>query len=112
VRERYGVEPTQVPDFIALRGDPSDKLPGAKGVGPKTAAQLLEQYGSLEAMLEEGRFSAQADELRLYRRIASMDAGAPIPDVPDAEPDWTSGAALLREWGLNAPAERLEARAA
>jgi DNA polymerase-1 len=112
VRERYGVEPSQVPDFIALRGDPSDKLPGAKGVGPKTAAQLLEQYGSLEAMLDEGRFSAQADELRLYRRIASMDAGAPIPDVPDAEPDWRSGAAQLREWGLDGPADRLEARAA
>jgi DNA polymerase-1 len=112
VRERYGVEPSQVPDFIALRGDPSDKLPGAKGVGPKTAAQLLEQYGSLEAMLEEGRFSAQADELRLYRRIASMDAGAPIPDIPDAEPDWTSGAGQLREWGLDGPADRLEARAA
>ena len=41
VRERYGVEPAQVPDFIALRGDPSDKIPGARGVGPKTAADLL-----------------------------------------------------------------------
>src|SRR6266536_2385087 len=49
VRERYGVEPSQVPDFIALRGDPSDKLPGAKGVGPKTAAELLRRYPSLEA---------------------------------------------------------------
>ena len=84
VRERYGVEPQQVPDFIALRGDPSDKLPGAKGVGPKTAASLLAQYGSLEAMLDEGRFSAQADELRLYRRIAAMDADAPLPELPDA----------------------------
>src|ERR1041385_6872794 len=73
VRERYGVEPRQVPDFIALRGDPSDKLPGAKGVGPKTAADLLRQYDTLEAMLDDGRFSVQADELRLYRRIASMD---------------------------------------
>src|SRR5205823_2212849 len=51
VRERYGVEPQQVPDFIALRGDPSDKLPGAKGVGPKGAASLLKRYGSLEAAL-------------------------------------------------------------
>jgi DNA polymerase I len=58
VRERYGVEPAQVPDFIALRGDPSDKLPGARGVGPKTAADLLRQYDSLEAMLEAGRFGA------------------------------------------------------
>jgi DNA polymerase-1 len=111
VRERYGVEPSQVPDFIALRGDPSDKLPGAKGVGPKTAAQLLQQYASLEEMLAEGRFSAQADELRLYRRIAAMDAGAPLPEIPDAEPDWEGGAELVRSWGLNQVGERLAARA-
>src|SRR6202008_602757 len=56
VRERYGVEPKQVPDFIALRGDPSDKLPGAKGVGPKGAASLLRKYGTLEEVLANGRF--------------------------------------------------------
>jgi DNA polymerase-1 len=111
VRERYGVEPRQVPDFIALRGDPSDKLPGAKGVGPKTAADLLRQYDSLEAMLADGRFSAQADELRLYRRIAAMDPTAPLPDIPDAEPDWEGGAELVRSWGLNQLAERLASRA-
>src|SRR5579884_320799 len=65
VRERYGVEPAQVPDFIALRGDPSDKLPGAKGVGPKGAASLLKKYGSLEAALADGRFPQQAEALRL-----------------------------------------------
>ena len=111
VRERYGVEPRQVPDFIALRGDPSDKLPGAKGVGPKTAASLLAQYESLEAMLDEGRFSAQADDLRLYKRIASMDAQAPLPELPDAQPEWEGGAKLVRSWGLNALADRLEVRA-
>src|SRR6185312_7784846 len=79
VRERYGVEPAQVPDFIALRGDPSDRLPGARGVGAKTAAQVLAQYGSLEAALEAGRFSAQQEELRDYRRIAAVDASAPLP---------------------------------
>src|SRR3954453_11424037 len=52
VEERYGVPPELVPDFIALRGDPSDGLPGAKGVGPKTAAELLRRHGSLEAVLE------------------------------------------------------------
>src|SRR3954464_15376626 len=57
VRERYGVDPEQVPDFIALRGDPSDKLPGAAGVGPKKAADILREYGSLEAALAAGRFS-------------------------------------------------------
>ena len=63
VRERYGVEPEQVPDFIALRGDPSDKLPGARGVGPKTAASILGEYGTLEAALEAGRFSARGGGL-------------------------------------------------
>src|SRR5438477_2417567 len=72
VRERYGVEPEQVPDFIALRGDPSDRLPGARGVGGKGAAQVLREFGSLEAALEAGRFAAQAEELRLYRRIATL----------------------------------------
>jgi DNA polymerase-1 len=109
VRERYGVEPEQVPDFIALRGDPSDRIPGARGVGEKTAASLLGQYGSLEAMLAEGRFEAQADDLRLYRHIATLDAGAPLPAVVDAEPDWARAAAFAGELGLGALAGRLEA---
>ena len=109
VNERYGVEPRQVPDFVALRGDPSDRLPGAKGVGPKTAADLLARYGSLEAALEEGRFSAQADELRLYREIATMDASAPLPSLVDQSPSWAEGSLLVRRWGLGALAERLAA---
>ena len=72
VRERYGVEPEQVPDFIALRGDPSDKIPGARGVGEKTAASLLAQYGTLDALLAAGRFAAEAEALRAYRRIATL----------------------------------------
>src|SRR5437763_7209973 len=88
VRERYGVEPTQVPDFIALRGDPSDKLPGARGVGPKRAAVLLNQFGSLEAILAAGQFADQAEALILYKRLATMDAKAPLPDIPDRQPDW------------------------
>jgi DNA polymerase I len=111
VRERYGVEPRQVPDFIALRGDPSDKLPGARGVGPKTAADILGQFGTLDEALAAGRFAAQADELRVYRQIAAMDADAPIPALPDAQPDWDSGAEVARGWGLNGLADRLEKRA-
>jgi hypothetical protein len=57
VRQRYGVDPKQVPDFIALRGDPSDKLPGAPGVGPKRAAQLLRRYGTLDAVLGADPFT-------------------------------------------------------
>ena len=111
VRERYGVEPEQVPDFIALRGDSSDRIPGAPGVGPKTAADLLRRYGSLEAALAEGRFSAIADDLRLYRRIAQMDPEAPVPDLSDQEPTWARAAAKADELGLRALAGRLEERA-
>jgi DNA polymerase I len=107
VDERYGVEPKQVPDFIALRGDPSDKLPGARGVGPKTAADVLRQYGSLEAALEAGRFAAEAEDLRLYRRIATVDASAPLPPLEDQKPTWAEASDLAREWGINALADRL-----
>ena len=111
VRERYGVEPAQVVDFIALRGDPSDRLPGAPGVGPKKAADLLRQYGSLEEAIAAGRFTALAEELRLYRRIASLDASAPLPPLPDQTPSWAEASSLLSAWGMNAVAERLAARA-
>jgi DNA polymerase-1 len=109
VEERYGVSPRQVPDFVALRGDPSDRLPGAKGVGPKTAANILAQYGSLEAALEEGRFAAQAEELQLYLEIATMDASAPRPSLADQSPSWGEASLLARRWGLGALAERLAA---
>ena len=109
VRERYGVAPEQVPDFIALRGDPSDRMPGAKGVGPKTAASLLAQYGTLEAMLEDGRFGAQAEELRMYRRMATLDASAPLPPLRNQTPNWAEASSFVRELGLNALADRVAA---
>ena len=108
VRARYGVGPKQVPDFIALRGDPSDKLPGARGVGPQGAAALLKRYGSLENALAAGRFADQADELRLYRRIATMNASAPLPVLEDQTPTWRRAAALALEWDLNRLADRLD----
>jgi exodeoxyribonuclease-3 len=107
VRERYGVDPKQVPDFIALRGDPSDKLPGAAGVGAQGAADLIRKYGSLEATLRAGRFSNQAKELRLYRSIATMDAKAPLPRLPDQQPTWAKAAALARAWELKQLGDRL-----
>jgi 5'-3' exonuclease len=60
VRARYGVDPGQVPDFIALRGDSSDKIPGAPGVGATGAATLLQRYANLEAALQAGRFPSMA----------------------------------------------------
>jgi DNA polymerase I len=108
VRERYGVDPKQVPDFIALRGDPSDRLPGARGVGPKGAAELLARYASLEDAIAAGRFASQAESLLLYKRIATMDARAPLPSIAKQRPTWDKAAALAREWDLNNLAERLE----
>ena len=110
VRSRYGVEPEQVPDFIALRGDASDKIPGAPGIGPKKAADLLSQYGSLEAALDAGRFSTIADDLRLYRSVATMDAAAPLPPLGPTPPDWERAAAHAGSLGLGALAGRLEER--
>jgi exodeoxyribonuclease III len=108
VRERYGVDPQQVPDFIALRGDPSDKLPGAPGVGPAGAASLLKTYGTLERALEAGRFAAHAKKLRLYRSIATMDRKAPLPRLADQTPTWRKAARLARDWQLNQLADRLD----
>ena len=117
VRERYGIGPELVPDFIALRGDPADGLPGAKGVGPKTAAELLVKHGSLEAILDsairEQRPKLRAaliegrDDLLAFKDIATLrDAGVERP--PDAPTDWAGAAASARQHGMNRLAERLE----
>jgi exodeoxyribonuclease III len=107
VRERYGVEPGQVPDFIALRGDPSDKLPGARDVGAKRAATVLRRHGTLEQALADGLFKAQASELLLYKKIATMDVTAPLPPLHDQTPSWDRAAALARSWALGGLASRL-----
>ena len=111
VRERYGVEPEQVPDLIALRGDPSDKLPGARGIGPKKAADLLNEYGTLEAVLADGRFAAEAEDLRLFRRIATMDASAPLPPLEAQTPTWAEASSFAANLSLNQLAERFAALA-
>src|SRR6202162_2154630 len=108
VRERYGVAPKRVQDFIALRGDPSDKLPGARGVGPKGAAALLRKYATLEDAFADGQLASQAEALRLYRHIATMDASAPLPTLDDQTPNWGKAATLAREWQLNRLATRLD----
>jgi DNA polymerase I len=111
VRQRYGVDPKQVPDFIALRGDPSDKLPGARGVGPIRAAQLGRRYGSLSGVLEAGLFRTQAETLRLYRLIATMDSSAPLASLADQAPTWASASSLALSWGLKQLADRLDGMA-
>jgi DNA polymerase-1 len=111
VRERYGVDPKQVPDFIALRGDASDRIPGAAGIGAVGAASLLERYGTLKKMLAAGRFAAQKEKLLLYKSIATMDKSAPLPPLRNQKPTCDKAAKLARSWNLNKLAERLEALA-
>ncbi len=116
VRRRYGVGPELVPDFIALRGDPSDGLPGAPGIGPKTAASLLERYGSLDgaiagASAERPRVAAAltegASSLRAFRDIATLRSVAVDPPA-DRATDLSGGASAARALGLRRLAERLE----
>jgi 5'-3' exonuclease len=116
VRKRYGVDPEQVPDFIALRGDPSDGLPGAKGIGEKTAKDLLREHGTLEATIAASvrmrpRIGAAlrdgAEELRAFREIATL-VHVPLDPPPDRETDWLAGAAAARGRGMRRLAERLE----
>ena len=109
VRERYGVEPKQVPDFIALRGDPSDKLPGRAGRRRARRRNVCcSRYGSLTAILKAGRFARIADDLRLYRAIATMNKKAPLPSLASQKPTFAKAAALARKWQLRQLAGRLE----
>ena len=121
VRKRYGIPPELVPDFIALRGDPSDGIPGAKGIGEKTAADLLSRHGSLEAALDgalressarvRGALTDQREELLRFREIATLQ-DADVEPPPDRPTDWEGAAAAARERGMNRLAERLDKAAA
>jgi 5'-3' exonuclease len=121
VRKRYGIAPKLVPDFIALRGDPSDGIPGAKGIGEKTAAELLKRHGSLDAALDgavrESRPSVRRallesrDELLRFREIATLQT-IDVELPPDSPTDLAGAAAAARKKGMNRLAERLEKAAA
>lgn len=116
VRDRYGIGPELVPDFIALRGDPSDGLPGAKGVGPKTAAELLREHGSLEAILDNairerrpklrGALIEGREELLAFKDIATL-RDAEVEPPPDAPTDWEGAAEAARALGMNRLGDRL-----
>jgi len=135
VRERYGIEPALVPDFIALRGDPSDGLPGAPGIGAKTAAELLHAHGSLEGVLAAagvgggaagsaagtGRSAAggemrprvagalreNAELLRTFKEIATL-VEIDVERPADRASDFAGGARGARELGMERLAKRLE----
>jgi 5'-3' exonuclease len=121
VERRYGIRPELVPDFIALRGDPSDGIPGAKGVGDKTAAELLREHGSLEATLARavrerrprlrGALLEGRERLLAFKAIATL-RDADVERPADRPTDWLSAAGAARERGMNRLAERLERAAA
>lgn len=123
VRERYGVEPEQVPDFIALRGDPSDGLPGAPGIGAKTAAELLRAHGTLDGVLAAAKAPGSAmrprtaaaltenEELLLvFKRIATLQR-VEVQAPPDRPTDFANGARIAGELGMRRLAERLNSLA-
>jgi 5'-3' exonuclease len=119
VRERYGIEPGQVPDFIALRGDPSDGLPGAKGIGAKGARDLLRAHDTLEGAIAAaakpgvmtprmaGALTADPPALHAFKDIATL-RDVDLERPADTPTDGTAAAAAARERGMNRLAERLE----
>lgn len=130
VAEWVGVAPSQVPDLIALRGDTSDGIPGAAGIGAKTAAALLEQHATLERVIAAAQavasgeakpvsplsqkraesIAGSAEDLRIYQQVATLQPVA-VTRPADQPTDWTSGALAARERGMNRLAEALERRA-
>jgi len=116
VQRRYGVPPERVPDFIALRGDPSDGLPGARGIGEKTAADLLSRHGSLEAAIAgalrerpgvRAALHGQRDELEMFRDVATLRRVA-VERPPDTPTDHAGAARAARRLGMRRLAERVE----
>jgi DNA polymerase-1 len=116
VRRRYGIDPPLVPDFIALRGDPSDGLPGAPGIGEKTARDLLREYGTLEDVIASASrqrprvgeaLRENADLLRTFREVATLQR-VKVKRPGDRATDAAGGAVAARELGMNALAGRLE----
>jgi 5'-3' exonuclease len=116
VKQRYGIPPRLVPDLIALRGDPSDEIPGAKGVGEKTAVELLRKHGSLEKVLEAAireprpalrtALIGDREQLLAFKEMATLRT-AKVSRPRDKRTDYRSAARAARERGMNRLAERL-----
>ena len=109
-----GVLPEQIPDYKALAGDASDKIPGAKGIGPKAAATLLLKYGTLEAVLEARKDTIPpniGEQLLTYKHIVNMQGDVEVELPETAPPNWAAAAAELARLGAANLAERVAARA-
>ena len=92
VEEKYGLTPAQYPDFAALRGDPSDNLPNVPGVGDKTATKWIQNYGSLDELIERAdeikgkagdNFRERIEQVRLNRELTQMVTDMRLPVGPD-----------------------------
>lgn len=110
VVEKLGILPEQVPDFKALSGDASDKIPGIRGIGPKSAAALLLRHGNLESVVS-GWNSAEAELALMFREVVRMRATCPVA-LPTGRPDWQAGAAAVRLLGASGIAGRMAELAA
>ncbi len=122
VIDRYGIAPELIPDFYGLKGDASDNIPGVPGIGDKTAAQLLQRFGTLEGVLEhvdevsgakrQENLRAHADDARISKRLATVRRDVPVPLDPAAEvarePDRSRLREVFREFELRDPLRRLE----
>jgi DNA polymerase-1 len=122
VLDRYGIGPELIPDFYGLKGDTSDNIPGVPGIGDKTAAQLLQQYGSLEQVLAHaGEVSGakrraslieHAEDARISKRLATMlrdiETGFDALEESAREPDRSRLRDVFREFELRDPLRRLE----
>jgi DNA polymerase-1 len=122
VVERYGIPPELIPDFIGLKGDTSDNIPGVPGIGDKTAAELLQRFGDLEGVLahiedisgakRKQNLSEHADDARLSKQLATIVRDVPVDLDLEAEltkpPDYANLRAVFREWELRDPLRRLE----
>ncbi len=122
VIERWGVPPEAVADLIGLKGDSSDNIPGVPGVGEKTAAQLLGEYGSLEAVLDnidqisgkkrKENLTNHADDARISKQLATLhfdvETGLDLDEVLDAEPDRSRLREFAAEFEMRQVIQRLE----
>jgi 5'-3' exonuclease len=116
VEQRYGIPPSLVPDFIALRGDPSDGIPGAKGIGEKTAAELLRKHGSLEDTMRwavehatpkvRSALLDDPDLILGFKHIATVQI-VKVKPPKDTPLDHERASAKAAELGMNALAKRL-----
>jgi 5'-3' exonuclease len=110
VREKFGVEPALIPDFLALVGDTADGYPGIDGIGKMTAARLVRQHGALEnfpqTVLNEHREAAL-----LFKKLATLRTDAPLFDNVD-ELQWRGPTDKFASWSARLDDERLVTRAA